>query len=85
LTGSILVSYVKAQAAAQGLQMSDGLFTRAERVILLSIALMIDQVRIGLWILAVLASFTALQRIYIAWDGFRDEPAPEPAPPKEEQ
>ncbi len=27
-----------------------------------------DQVRIGLWILAVLAMLTSVQRIYVAWD-----------------
>jgi CDP-diacylglycerol--glycerol-3-phosphate 3-phosphatidyltransferase len=86
ITASILVSYVRAQTAAQGLQMRDGLFTRAERVILLAAVLMIDQVRIGLWILAVLAMVTALQRIYVAWDGFRENASPaEPVPPQEEE
>ncbi len=80
LTGSVLVSYVRAQALAHGLESRDGLFTRAERVILLAAALMIDQVRIGLWILAVVALATGLQRIYIAWDGFRKLPEPQPVP-----
>ncbi len=68
LAGSMLVSYVRAHALSQGLDMQGGLFTRPERVILLAVALMIDQVRIGLWILAVLAMLTSVQRIYMAWD-----------------
>ncbi len=76
LAGSLLVSYVRAHALSQGLNMQDGLFTRAERVILLAIVLMIDQVRIGLWILAVLASATAVQRIYVAWKKLPKDPLP---------
>ena len=68
LAASMLVSYVRAHALSQGLDMQGGLFTRPERVILLAVALMIDQVRIGLWILAVLAMLTSVQRIYVAWD-----------------
>jgi CDP-diacylglycerol--glycerol-3-phosphate 3-phosphatidyltransferase len=76
LAGSLLVSYVRAHALSQGLNMQDGLFTRAERVILLAVVLMIDQVRVGLWILAVLASATAVQRIYVAWKKLPKDPLP---------
>lgn len=79
LTGSVLVSYVRAHAMARGLDMREGLFTRAERVILLGGGLIIGQVRIALWILAVLATATALQRLYVAWDRFRHQ---EPTPPE---
>jgi CDP-diacylglycerol--glycerol-3-phosphate 3-phosphatidyltransferase len=71
LAGSVLVSYIRAHALARGLDMRDGLFTRAERVILLGGGLIIDQVRIALWILAVLANVTAVQRLYGSWAGFR--------------
>ncbi len=73
LAGSLLVSYVRAHALSQGLNMQDGLFTRAVRVILLAVVLMIDQVRIGLWILAVLTLATVVQRIYIAWQGLPED------------
>ena len=69
LTGSVAVSYVRAQAKANGLELREGLFTRAERVLVLSGGLIIDQTRIALWVLAVLANLTALQRLYAAWDG----------------
>ena len=67
LTGSLLVSYVKARAEAQGLELRDGLFTRAERVLLLGGGLIIQQVRIALWILAVMSNLTVLQRLYAVW------------------
>ncbi len=77
LAGSLLGSYVRAQALSQGLDMQDGLFTRAVRVILLAVVLMIDQVRVGLWILAVLTSATVVQRIYIAWERLPKEALPD--------
>jgi len=67
VVGSILVSYVRARAEIVGLKMKDGLFTRAERVVVLAAGLMVDQATIALWILAALASFTAVQRLAIVW------------------
>ena len=82
LAGSLFVSYVRAQALSHGLDLRDGWFTRAERVILLAAALIISQVRIGLWILAVMAIATGVQRLYVAWNGFQKEPAePQTTPP----
>ena len=83
LAGSLLVSYVRAHALSQGLDLQDGLFTRVERVILLAVVLMIDQVRIGLWILAVLTMLTGVQRLYVAWDKLpKDALLDEPKEPK---
>ncbi len=69
VVGSILVSYVRARAQGEGIDLREGLFTRAERVLLLGIALIIGHgvARWALWVLAVLANFTALQRVYVAW------------------
>ena len=63
--GSILVSYVRARAQAEGIDMREGLFTRAERVLLLAGALIIGHgvVRWALWILAVLSHVTVIQRV----------------------
>ncbi len=74
LTGSILVSYVRARAQFFGLDLTDGLFTRAERVLVLSGGLIIGQVRIGLWVLAVMAGVTAMQRLFVVWRSFRRDP-----------
>ncbi len=84
LAGSLLVSYVRAHALSQGLNMQDGLFTRAVRVILLGVVLMIDQVRVGLWILAVLTSATVVQRLYVAWQGLPREALPDESEKKQD-
>lgn len=76
LTGSILVSYVRARAQFFGLDLADGLFTRAERVLVLNGGLIISQVRIALWILAVMANLTAVQRLFVVWQSFRRDPPP---------
>jgi len=75
LTGSLLVSYIRARAQGEGFDLRDGWFTRAERVILLSGGLIISQVRIALWVLAVMANLTALQRLYVSLDHFRGKSA----------
>ena len=67
LVGSIMVSYVRARAQVSGLEMKAGLFTRAERVLLLGGGLIIGQMRIALWILAVMSNATVLQRLFGAW------------------
>jgi hypothetical protein len=41
-------------------------------VILIGGGSIIDQVRIALWILAVLANLTALQRLYLIWRKTRE-------------
>ncbi len=63
LIGSFLVSYVKARAEGLGLQCQVGLFTRAERVIVLSIGLFINQIVIILCILFVFVFVTVAQRL----------------------
>jgi CDP-diacylglycerol--glycerol-3-phosphate 3-phosphatidyltransferase len=65
--GSMMVSYMRARAEGAGLDLREGLFTRPERVIVLALGLIIDQTRVALWILAVLANLTALQRLYVVW------------------
>ncbi len=62
--GSVLVSYVKARAEAQSFSAKEGLLTRAERYLVLGPSLLFNIPAIGVWIVAVLANFTALQRIY---------------------
>jgi CDP-diacylglycerol--glycerol-3-phosphate 3-phosphatidyltransferase len=64
LVGSFLVSYIRARAEGLGLECQVGLFTRAERVIVLAIGLLINQVSIVLWILAVFVYVTVAQRLF---------------------
>lgn len=68
LTGSVLVSYVRARAEALGFKLREGIFTRAERVALMALALIAaawweGALTAALWVLAALANLTALQRL----------------------
>ena len=67
LVASFLVSYTRARAETVDIPMREGLFGRAERVLLLGIGLMIDQVTVALWVLAVAAGATAVQRLALVW------------------
>lgn len=63
--GSVMVSYVKARAEAQSFSAKEGLLTRAERYLVLGPSLLFNVPAVGVWIVAILANFTALQRIYV--------------------
>jgi CDP-diacylglycerol--glycerol-3-phosphate 3-phosphatidyltransferase len=67
LMGSLVTSYARARAEGLGLKDEVGVFTRTERIILLAIGLIINQMIVLLWIIAVLSNFTALQRLYHVW------------------
>ena len=66
--GSVMVSYLRARAEGLGLKCEVGMFTRAERVIVLAVGLMIGQwldeaLVIALCVLAALAFVTVVQRL----------------------
>ncbi|OGP61866.1 MAG: hypothetical protein A2V65_06625 [Deltaproteobacteria bacterium RBG_13_49_15] len=63
MVGSIMVSYARARAEGLGISCNVGLFTRLERFIVLSIALLLEQLFIGLFILALMTNLTAFQRM----------------------
>jgi CDP-diacylglycerol--glycerol-3-phosphate 3-phosphatidyltransferase len=67
LVGSFLVSYIRARAEGLGWQCQVGLFTRAERVIVLAIGLLINQIFIVLCVLVVFVFFTVVQRLVYLW------------------
>jgi CDP-diacylglycerol--glycerol-3-phosphate 3-phosphatidyltransferase len=75
LTGSLLVSYLRARLEAIGIEGRVGLFTRAERVIVLALGLLLSRfdyaLIIALAIIAVLSFFTAGQRLLYAWQKTR--------------
>jgi type IV secretory pathway VirB2 component (pilin) len=52
--------------------MSDGLFTRTERIVVTSVALITGWLRAGLWVLAVLTLLTAAQRLLMAPRALRE-------------
>ena len=61
--GSVLVSYVRARAASLGMDSKVGILSRLERYLVLAPALIFNIPAVGIWIIAILANFTALQRI----------------------
>ena len=63
LIGSFLVSYIRARAEGVGWQCQVGLFTRAERVIVLAVGLLTNQVFIALCVLVVFVFITVVQRL----------------------
>lgn len=81
LVGSFMVSYTRARAEGLGFSPKGGLLTRFERAVVLIAALILNQLTIGLWIMAILANLTAFQRIWLVWQALRDKQM-EPAPAK---
>ena len=68
LIGSFLVSYIRARAEGLGWQCQVGLFTRAERVIVLAVGLLINQIFVALCILTVFVFVTVVQRLVYVWN-----------------
>ncbi|MXW36330.1 MAG: CDP-alcohol phosphatidyltransferase family protein [Chloroflexi bacterium] len=74
LAGSLLVSYVRARAEGLGVALTSGWLRRAERVVLVGVALITGVLlRPVLWALAVLTVLTAIQRLYLAMRILRSE------------
>jgi CDP-diacylglycerol--glycerol-3-phosphate 3-phosphatidyltransferase len=68
---SFLVSYVRARAEGTGLKCEVGLLTRAERVMVLVLGLLLSQINyaliIALVIIAILSLITVKQRLVYVW------------------
>ena len=67
VVGSLMVSYARARAEGIGVPLKDGLFTRSERVLILVICLLFNQLTAALWLLAIFSNLTAVQRMYLVW------------------
>jgi CDP-diacylglycerol--glycerol-3-phosphate 3-phosphatidyltransferase len=64
---SLLVSYIKARAEAVGIECTVGIFTRPERIIVLTLGLLINQLEIALSVIAAFSLFTIGQRLAYVW------------------
>jgi CDP-diacylglycerol---glycerol-3-phosphate 3-phosphatidyltransferase len=62
-SGSVLVSYVRARGQSLNFDTKIGVLTRVERYLVLAPALLLNMPMIAIWIIAVFANITALQRI----------------------
>ena len=71
LLGSLLVSYIRARAEALDLECQVGVFTRAERVIVLALGLWLNQIVIALAIIVGFSFFTFGQRLIYVWQQTR--------------
>jgi CDP-diacylglycerol--glycerol-3-phosphate 3-phosphatidyltransferase len=72
LVGSFLTSYIRARAEAIGINCTVGLFTRAERIIILALGLLLNplygfSIFIALLLIVVLGFFTVGQRLMYVW------------------
>jgi len=71
LVCSFMVSYIRARAEGLGLVLKEGIFTRVERVIVLSLGLLFSRWSIililALLIILVLSFITAGQRLFLVW------------------
>ena len=67
LVGSLMVSYTRARAEGLGLSCEVGLLARPERIIILGVGLIFGLAVPALAVVAVLANFTAGQRVVHVW------------------
>lgn len=65
--GSIMVSYIRARAEGLGYKGTSGFLTRPERVVIMTVTLIIGQPIWGLWILAVGTPLSAFYRFWAEW------------------
>ncbi|HSV93562.1 MAG TPA: hypothetical protein VLH81_10820, partial [Desulfobacterales bacterium] len=76
LCGSFMVSYTRARAESLGLSAKVGIMQRPERIVVLGAGALIHPVAltIAIWMVALFANFTALQRLRFAFK--QDAPPP---------
>ena len=69
LCGSIMVSYTRARAESLGFESKAGMMQRAERIVFLGSGALFHPVafEISIWLVAILANITALQRLRISY------------------
>lgn len=72
LVGSVMVSYTKARAESIGVECNVGVMERPERLICLIAGALFDLLEPALWLLAILANVTAIQRILHTRRAVRD-------------
>lgn len=75
MTGSFLVSYVRARAEGAGLKCEVGLFSRAERVLVIVLGLLLSQIDyaliLSLAIVVIFSFITVGQRVFHVWQQTR--------------
>ena len=67
IIGSLMVSYARARAEGLNIECRVGLLTRADRMLILAVGLVLGWVGPVLWLVAVFANLTAVQRMLYVW------------------
>jgi len=70
LGGSMMVSYVRARAEGLGYACKVGIMQRPERIVYIGASALIHEyiLMVVVWMIAILANFTAIQRMYHVWN-----------------
>ena len=74
IVGSLMVSYARARAEALGIECKVGVFTRAERCIIIIAALILGLTSQALWLLAIGSVLTAFHRVLYVYQRVKGEP-----------
>jgi CDP-diacylglycerol--glycerol-3-phosphate 3-phosphatidyltransferase len=80
MVGSLCVSYVRARAEVEGVQLYDGLFTRVVRLLFLTVGLVLGGLGVILWVLAVMTMLTTFHRLFAVWQRLKDDRPQETSP-----
>lgn len=69
LGGSMMVSYVRARSEGLGYECKVGIMQRPERIVYIGFSSLIHAyvLEVIIWMIAILANFTAIQRLYYVW------------------
>lgn len=67
MTGSVLISYARARAENEIPKCKVGFLERPERIVLIIIGALSDHMAAVLWVIAVLANWTVIQRVLYTW------------------
>ena len=73
LVVSQVVSYLRARGESLGIDTRTGLMTRPERVVVISLGLVLSQVWLALVVIAVFSLYTMVQRMIHIWRNARDD------------
>lgn len=74
LSGSLMVSYVRARAEGLGEKCEIGFFQRPERVIALGVGALVGRaaLEVVVWVVAVCANYTVMERLWHVWKKTRN-------------
>jgi len=71
MTGSVMVSYVRARAENSIPRCKVGFLERPERIVLIIIGALFDRMAAVLWVIAVLSNLTVIHRMIYTWQEAR--------------